>query len=89
MKYYYHEKERLNKLFSGVGKVKVPVTIFLRDRSQVTLSPIELRGLSTLVGIDDKKIKTMFSNKNVVGPALMNIREKFKKININTTRRKK
>jgi hypothetical protein len=88
MKYYYHEKERLNALFKNVKKVKVPVTVFLRDRNKITLKPVELGILSSFVGDNDKKIKQLFSSENIVKSALMGVREKFKQIN-KINRRKK
>jgi hypothetical protein len=90
MRYYYHEKERLNSLFQGIGRLKVPVTIHLRDRNVVNLTPQQMRIIYGIVGTDDKKIKTMFSSKKMVGSTIITIGEKLKQINNNIqTRRKK
>lgn len=90
MIYHYHEKERLNGVFSNPDKIKAPVNIILRDKSRVSLTPVEVRLLGGIVGNDDKKIKSLLSSRNIIGASLTSMRENLKKINSsNKPRRKK
>ena len=88
MIYYHHEKERLSSVFGNAHKVKVPVQLRLRDRSNVTLSPQEVQLLGGIVGNDDKKIKALLSHKNIISATLMAMRENFKQINNNKKSRR-
>jgi|688.fasta_scaffold525225_2 hypothetical protein len=89
MIYYYHEKERLNSLFSNAHRIKTPVTFNLRDRTKVNLRPTEVQILAGITGSDDKKIKALLSHKNIMSAVLMGIRENTQTLNNSRNRRSK
>ena len=48
MRYYYHEKERIEKLFKGLKNNKVPVVLYLKDRNNVILNNKDLTMIQTI-----------------------------------------
>lgn len=81
MRYYYHEKERLGDLFKRKKLPKIPITVYLRDRSTIELYPQHIELLKTIVGSDNKKIKSLFTDKNTISNLLNKTVENIKKIN--------
>lgn len=81
MRYYYHEKERLGDLFKRKKIPKIPITVYLRDRSTIELYPQHIDIIKTAVGSDNKKIKTIFTDKKTVSKLINNTVENIKKIN--------
>jgi len=81
MRYYYHEKERLGDLFKRKKIPKIPITVYLRDRSTVELYPQHIDILKNAIGTDVKKIKTLFTDKKTISNLLNKTVENIKKIN--------
>lgn len=87
MKYYYHEKERIMNLFKNPNRVKTPLTVYLGDRSKVSISPSDFRALSSMIGTDKDKIKGVFSSKGNISSFFKIFSENIKIINNNKSRR--
>jgi len=81
MRYYYHEKERLGDLFKRKKIPKIPITVYLRDRSTIELHPQHIDILKNAIGTDVKKIKTLFTDKKTISNLLNKTVENIKKIN--------
>ena len=75
MRYYYHEKERIEKLFKGLKNNKVPVVLYLKDRNNVILNNKDLTMIQTYSGNNYKKMKPLFQDKRTLSDFL----EKFSK----------
>jgi len=88
MRYYYHEKERLTKLFNSPKKLKVPVTIYLRDRTTVNLHPTQVQMIQTYINSDNKKLKMLLKDQKTLNNFLGSFTENMKKINNKRTRSK-
>lgn len=81
MRYYYHEKERISELFKRKKVPKIPITIYLRDRSTIELHPQHLSILKNAVGSDNNKLKSLLANKKTITDVLNISVENIKKIN--------
>jgi hypothetical protein len=88
MRYYYHEKERVVKLFNSSKKLKLPVTIYLRDRNTIILNPPQVQMIQSFVNSDNKKLKMLLSDKKTINNFLGHFTENLKKINNKRTRSK-
>lgn len=89
MRYYYHEKERLLKLINNKKLPKIPVKIFLRDRSSIVLNAPQISMIQTYVKSDPKSLKILLKDTNTITSFLNKFTENIKKINKIDTRRKK
>jgi len=81
MTYYYHEKERITKLFKEKRPLKVPITIFFRDRSKVSINPGQFEVVKKFANNDAKNIKTLLKDTKTINNLLNTVSEKYKKIN--------
>jgi|LauGreDrversion4_2_1035121.scaffolds.fasta_scaffold03013_6 hypothetical protein len=83
MIYYYHEKERITKLFKEKKPLKVPITIFFRDRSKVNINPGQFEIVKKFANNDTKSIKNLLKDTKTINNLLNVVSEKYKKINNN------
>lgn len=88
MRYYYHEKERLVKLLNSSKRLKLPITIYLRDRNSINLNPTQVQMVQSFVNSDDKKLKMLLKNQKTINNFLSTFTENVKKINNKRTRSK-
>lgn len=89
MRYYYHEKERIEKLFKGLKNNKVPVVLYLKDRNNVILNNKDLAMIQTYSANNYKKMKPLFRDKKTLSDFLEKFTENLNLINNSKQNRSK